>query len=302
MHLTSPTRLQVPPCRRRARLAPDGTSSTCTGVSRGLACGYLVSRNETANSFYCSQSPQPHNLAADKALGSLQWRSEERRAERSMQGADGPRMTLSVFKSTSGEKLLEIQAHDDEVLCCAFSPDDRLLATCSSDHKVKLFGVSSANEWKSFDVKALFPDSEEVEVHVKCTTWSPDGTRVICAFSPDGSMLLSCSDDHTVRVCEGITGEVMFQSDEQPSRIRCTCLSAEPRMAALGREDGTSLTCSRLQLAAATTVMRSPSKSTAESLFSRTAEVVWTRLVSHSYNNNNNNNNNTNINKHMVQW
>lgn len=43
-----------------------------------------------------------------------------------------------MFKSTTGEKLTEIQAHDDEVLCCAFSPDDRLLATCSSDRKVKV--------------------------------------------------------------------------------------------------------------------------------------------------------------------
>lgn len=43
-----------------------------------------------------------------------------------------------VYKSTTGEKLAEIQAHDDEVLCCAFSPDDRLLATCSSDRKVKV--------------------------------------------------------------------------------------------------------------------------------------------------------------------
>lgn len=47
-------------------------------------------------------------------------------------------VSTQVFKSTSGEKLTEIQAHDDEVLCCAFSPDDRLLATCSSDRKVKV--------------------------------------------------------------------------------------------------------------------------------------------------------------------
>ena len=45
---------------------------------------------------------------------------------------------VQVFKSTSGEKLLEVNAHDDEVLCCAFSPDDRLLATCSGDRKVKV--------------------------------------------------------------------------------------------------------------------------------------------------------------------
>uniref|UniRef100_A0A667Z0S8 Apoptotic protease-activating factor 1 n=1 Tax=Myripristis murdjan TaxID=586833 RepID=A0A667Z0S8_9TELE len=354
----------------------------------------------------------------------------------------GASKTLRVFKSTTGEKLLEIQAHDDEVLCCAFSPDDRLLATCSSDRKVKvwnaergsllrvfeeeheeqvnhcqftnttrrlllatcsndtfmnaklwnlnkpssqntmfghlepvnhccfspddtylstsssdgtikLFEVSSANEWKTIDVKSMFPESDEqTEVHVKCSTWSADGKRVICAarnavfvfdvetadmlmeirtsrlstvqychacptsnllaialshyavelwdietnkkvadcsghlswvhgvqFSPDGSQLLSCSDDQTVRLWEtkkvhtssavslkrdsdvlfngevvtvaaadncnrlqvrdGKTGSVMFQSEEHPSRIRCTCICSQPSAVVLGREDGT---------------------------------------------------------------
>lgn len=50
-----------------------------------------------------------------------------------------------MFKSTTGEKLTEIQAHDDEVLCCAYSPDDRLLATCSSDRKVKVGKLPSHN-------------------------------------------------------------------------------------------------------------------------------------------------------------
>lgn len=48
------------------------------------------------------------------------------------------RFHSQVFKSTTGEKLTEIQAHDEEVLCCTFSPDDRLLATCSSDRKIKV--------------------------------------------------------------------------------------------------------------------------------------------------------------------
>uniref|UniRef100_A0A8C7DFJ8 Apoptotic protease-activating factor 1 n=1 Tax=Oncorhynchus kisutch TaxID=8019 RepID=A0A8C7DFJ8_ONCKI len=299
----------------------------------------------------------------------------------------GSSKTLRVFKSTSGEKLLEIQAHDDEVLCCAFSPDDHLLATCSSDRKVKvwnvergtlmrmfedeheeqvnhcqftnirrrlllatcsndkfmntklwninkpssqntMFGhlepvnhccfspddaylstsssdgtlklweVSSANEWKSIDVADMFPEQrEQTEVMVKCSTWSADGRTIICAarnavflwdietskkmadcsghlswvhgvqFSPDGSLLLSCSDDQTVRVWEtkkvhtssavclkrdsdvlfnngditvvaadnrnrlqvrnGRTGAVMFQSENQESRIRCTAICSQ---------------------------------------------------------------------------
>uniref|UniRef100_A0A3Q2U2A1 Apoptotic protease-activating factor 1 n=1 Tax=Fundulus heteroclitus TaxID=8078 RepID=A0A3Q2U2A1_FUNHE len=184
--------------------------------------------------------------------------------------ACGASKTLKVFKSTSGEKLIELQAHDEEVLCCAFSPDDHLLATCSSDKKVKvwnilqgkllrvfaeehdeqvnhceftnttqrlllatcsndsglnvklwnlnkptsqntmfghfepvnhccfspddrylatssndgtvkLFQVSTANEWKTIDVKSFFSESDEEEVLVKCSTWTADGTRIICA-------------------------------------------------------------------------------------------------------------------------
>lgn len=47
---------------------------------------------------------------------------------------------------------------------------------------VQLFEVSSANEWKTIDVKSMFPESDgQTEVHVKCSTWSADGKRVICA-------------------------------------------------------------------------------------------------------------------------
>uniref|UniRef100_A0A671VND0 Apoptotic peptidase activating factor 1 n=1 Tax=Sparus aurata TaxID=8175 RepID=A0A671VND0_SPAAU len=283
----------------------------------------------------------------------------------------GASRTLKVFKSTSGEKLTEIQAHDDEVLCCAFSPDDRLLATCSSDRKVKvnsckpakmfcsvlfcsvlhLFEASSANEWKTISVRDVFAEGDE-EVLVKCSTWTADGKRIICAarnaalvfdvetsgmlleirtnrlsmvqfchacptsnllaiaysnyavelwdleankkmadcsghlswvqrvqFSPDGSQLLSCSDDQTVRLWEttkvhtssavclkrdsdvlfndeeiivsaadncnrlqvrdGRTGSVLFQSEEKSSRIRCTCMCRQASAVVLGQEDGT---------------------------------------------------------------
>ncbi|XP_056878043.1 apoptotic protease-activating factor 1 [Takifugu flavidus] len=354
--------------------------------------------------------------------------------------SSGACKTLKVFKSTTGEKLTEIMAHDDEVLCCTFSPDDRLLATCSSDRKVKvwnveqarllrvfaeeheeqvnhcqftntmrrlllvtcsndacmnvklwnlnkpssqntmfghfepvnhccfspddaivstssndgtvkLFRASSANEWKTISVRDRLAENDE-EVLVKCSTWTADGKRIICAarnavlvfdvetsdmlleiktsrlsmvqychacptsnllaiafsnyavelwdleankkmadcsghlswvqrvqFSPDGSQLLSCSDDHTVRLWEttkvhtssavclkrdsdvlfdqeeiiisaadncnrlqvrnGRTGSVLFQSEEKSSRIRCTCLCRQPPAVVIGQEDGT---------------------------------------------------------------
>uniref|UniRef100_A0AAY5EJ71 Apoptotic protease-activating factor 1 n=1 Tax=Electrophorus electricus TaxID=8005 RepID=A0AAY5EJ71_ELEEL len=354
----------------------------------------------------------------------------------------GASSTLRVFKSTSGERLQEIQAHDDEILCCAFSPDDRHIATCSSDRKikiwnvergtlirmfkeeyeeqvnhcqftnhqrrillatcsndkivntklwnmnkptsqntlfghmepvnhccfspddaylatssndgsVKLFEVASANEWKTIQVAQYFPESdEETSITVKCSTWSADGARIICAarntafvfdvatlgmlleirtsrlstvqycqacptsqllalalshytvelwdfevnkkmaecsghlswvhcvqFSPNGSLLLSCSDDQTIRLWEtervhtssavalkrdfdvlfhqgnvtvvaadsknrlevrsGAASTLLFESEEQKSRIRSTCICGQGPTVALGTDDGT---------------------------------------------------------------
>lgn len=48
-----------------------------------------------------------------------------------------------MFKTESGEMLLEITAHEDEILCCAFSADDKYVATCSADKKVKV------RKWKT---------------------------------------------------------------------------------------------------------------------------------------------------------
>ncbi|KAM7378327.1 hypothetical protein PAMA_013295 [Pampus argenteus] len=241
--------------------------------------------------------------------------------------------------------------HFEPVNHCCFSPDDTFVSTSSNDGSVKLFQVSSANEWKTINVKDMFTESDE-EVFVKCSTWTADGKNIICAarnavlvfdvetsdmlleirtnrlstvqycqacptsnllaiafsnyavelwdleankkmadcsghlswvqrvhFSPDGSQLLSCSDDQTVRLWEtnkvhtssdvrlkrdsdvlfndeeitvsaadncnrlqvrdGRTGSVLFQSEEKPSRIRCTCMCRQPPAVVLGQEDGT---------------------------------------------------------------
>uniref|UniRef100_A0A4W5REP6 Apoptotic peptidase activating factor 1 n=1 Tax=Hucho hucho TaxID=62062 RepID=A0A4W5REP6_9TELE len=72
--------------------------------------------------------------------------------------------------------------HLEPVNHCCFSPDDAYLSTSSSDGTLKLWEVSSANEWKSIDVADVFPEQrEQTEVIVKCSTWSADGRTIICA-------------------------------------------------------------------------------------------------------------------------
>ncbi|KAG8439474.1 hypothetical protein GDO86_005618 [Hymenochirus boettgeri] len=95
--------------------------------------------------------------------------------------ACGADKTLQVFKSETGEKLLEIEAHEDEVLCCAFSADEKLIATCS-DRKVKIWNAKTGN---------LIREYEEHSEQVNC-----------CQFSSGISapLLATCSNDHLIKI------------------------------------------------------------------------------------------------------
>uniref|UniRef100_A0AAZ3PUG4 Apoptotic protease-activating factor 1 n=1 Tax=Oncorhynchus tshawytscha TaxID=74940 RepID=A0AAZ3PUG4_ONCTS len=178
----------------------------------------------------------------------------------------GSSKTLRVFKSTSGEKLLEIQAHDDEVLCCAFSPDDHLLATCSSDRKVKVWNVERGT------LMRMFEDEHEEQVnHCQFTNtlrrlllatcsndkfmntklWNinkPSSQNTMfghlepvnhCCFSPDDAYLSTSSSDGTLKLWEvssanewkSIDVADMFpeQREQTEVMVKCSTWSADGR-------------------------------------------------------------------------
>uniref|UniRef100_A0A8C6X9V6 Apoptotic peptidase activating factor 1 n=1 Tax=Naja naja TaxID=35670 RepID=A0A8C6X9V6_NAJNA len=100
-------------------------------------------------------------------------------------GAD---KTLQVFKTESGEKLLEVKAHDDEVLCCAFSMDDRFLATCSMDKKVKV--------WNSRTGELVC----ELEEHTEQVNFCHFSNHLLATCSNDTHIKASCSADGTLKL------------------------------------------------------------------------------------------------------
>ncbi|XP_043825125.1 apoptotic protease-activating factor 1 isoform X1 [Dromiciops gliroides] len=106
--------------------------------------------------------------------------------------------------------------HTNSVNHCRFSPDDKYLASCSADGTLKLWDVSSANEWSSIDVRQHFVNSdglqEDVDVMVKCCSWSSDGARVMAAAANrllvfdvhSGSLVGEIHTGHssTIRYCD----------------------------------------------------------------------------------------------------
>jgi WD40 repeat protein/predicted Ser/Thr protein kinase len=128
--------------------------------------------------------------------------------------------TVVLLDARTHEQIAEFQGHDQLVYSAAFSPDSRLLATCSSDRTVRLWQVGS-------NACRVLGHTDEVFA----AAFHPGGTRLATgardgavwlwdlkrgedvarlpghityvwslAFSPDGTTLASGSGDFTVRL------------------------------------------------------------------------------------------------------
>ncbi|XP_048886829.1 apoptotic protease-activating factor 1 isoform X1 [Brienomyrus brachyistius] len=173
---------------------------------------------------------------------------------------------LNVFKTTTGEKLLDIQAHEDEVLCCAFSPDDRLIATCSSDKKIRLWNAESGMLNRTFDEEheeqvnhCQFTNARRRILLATCSNdsmmntklWNPNrqssqntmfghmGPVNHCCFSPDDKFLASSSNDGTLKLWDvssanewksiDIKEFLGDQDEELETIVKCSSWSADSK-------------------------------------------------------------------------
>ncbi|KAM8960400.1 coronin-7-like [Pelodytes ibericus] len=55
-------------------------------------------------------------------------------------------LTVRVWNVKSGQEVLTLQGHEDQIFSLAWSPDGRLLATCSKDQRVRLYEPRISNQ------------------------------------------------------------------------------------------------------------------------------------------------------------
>ena len=104
---------------------------------------------------------------------------------------------MTLWDATTGQEMLTLRGHADEVNAVAFSPDGKRLASASADQTVKLWDATTGQEM-------LTLNGHDAGV------WS-------VAFSPDGRRIVTGSADGTAKVWEAATPQQVaaWQQEEK---------------------------------------------------------------------------------------
>ena len=138
-----------------------------------------------------------------------------------------------LWDLASGDKVFEMEGHESYVRTLAFSPDDRRLVSGGNDSTMRFWNVTTGKPAECKSVKFGHSSSD----YVAAVCYSPDGKsiavaskahtriydvasgewrtltrrhsgRVYCAeFAPGGRVVVSGSQDETVRFWDAATGK-----------------------------------------------------------------------------------------------
>src|SRR5262249_32625863 len=118
---------------------------------------------------------------------------------------------IRVWDLETGQGVLTLQGHTEEVWCAAFSPDGRRLVSGSRDRTIKV--------WETTGVP------EPQILRVARQAFGADGV----AYSPDGRRLATAGLDKMVKVWDAATGQELFHLQGEPDSYWSVAFSPDGR-------------------------------------------------------------------------
>ncbi|MCI0389092.1 MAG: WD40 repeat domain-containing protein, partial [Acidobacteria bacterium] len=129
----------------------------------------------------------------------------------------GDDRVVRVWDVVTGQQLMSLSGHTDNILSVAVSPDGQTLASASYDQTAKLWNAVTSQEMAT------------LRGHT-AALWS-------VAFSPDGRKLATASEDETVRLWDVASGRELVTL-AHPKMVTIVAFSPDNKTVATGCIDG----------------------------------------------------------------
>jgi WD40 repeat protein len=164
-------------------------------------------------------------------------------------------MRICLWDATTGKELHRFKGHRGSFRSVIFSPDGKTLASGSWNQTLRLWNVSTGQEFRELgdrdgSIPAAFSPDGKVLASLSpagsVALWDmatgkrlrqlPVNTRCV-AFSPDGRTL--ASGGNTIRLWEVVTGKELSPSTGHHSNLTAVALSPDGKIVASASEDRT---------------------------------------------------------------
>jgi WD40 repeat protein len=209
----------------------------------------LVTRSEKGAQLWDVASGQPVGgpLAHDSFVMSAHF------------SADGARVitashdkTVKIWNAGNGQPIGKPLVHEDKLMWAVFSPDTKRIATSAEDKRIRTWDAATGaivSEWEYLTYIAsgeFSPDGRRLLTwtmdDVTARVWDVETGQLVGAplshtaeviwaeFSPDGSKIVTASNDRTARVWDAATCKPLSDPIEHPAEVSAAHFSPDGRL------------------------------------------------------------------------